>query len=82
MKAKMLTDTTPAAQRAYDAAIAHLTPAQRVAMVMEMISATDDLVRAGVRLRHPEATGEEFEYQLLRAKYGRELAARVYGRLA
>ena len=51
-------------------------------MVMEMISATEDLLRAGVRLRHPQATGEEFEYQLLRAKYGHELAARVYGRSA
>ena len=78
----MLTDTTPRAQRVYDAAIARLTPAQRVEMVMEMISATEDLLRAGVRLRHPQATGEEFEYQLLRAKYGHELAARVYGRSA
>ena len=78
----MLTDTSPEAQRAYHAVIARLTPAQRVEMTMEMISATDDLLRAGVRLRHPEATGEEFEYQLLRAKYGRYLAARVYGRPA
>lgn len=76
----MLTDTTPEAQRAYCAALARLTPAERVALTMEMIASTDDLVRAGVRLRHPNATSEEFAYQFLRAKYGRELAGRVYGR--
>lgn len=76
----MFTDTTPAAQRAYETAISRMTPAERVAMAMEMISVTDDLVRAGIRLRFPEAAGEEFEYQVLRAKYGDELARRVYGR--
>jgi ketosteroid isomerase-like protein len=79
-KSDMPSDTTPAAQRVYEQAIARLTPDQRVAITMEMIAVTDDLVRAGVRLRHPEATGEEFEYQFLRAKYGAELAGRVYGR--
>ena len=80
----MLTDTTPEAQRAYDSAIGRLTPAERVAISMEMIAVTEDLLllRAGVRLRYPAATGEEFEYQVLRAKYGRELAGRVYGRPA
>ena len=76
----MLSDTSPAAQRIYEQAIARLTPDERVAITMEMIAVTDDLVRAGVRLRHPVATGEEFEYQFLRAKYGPELAGRVYGR--
>ena len=37
---------------------------------------------AGIRFRLPEARGEEFEYQVLRAKYGEELAKRVYGRPA
>lgn len=78
----MINDTTPDAQRAYEAAIAGMTPAERVAMCLEMIAATDDLLRAGIRLRFPEACGEEFEYQLLRAKYGQELARRVYGRPA
>ena len=76
----MLSDTTPAAQRVYEQAIARLTPDERVAMTMEMIAVTDDLLRAGIRLRHPGATGEEFEYWVLRAKYGPELAERVYGR--
>ena len=76
----MLTDTSPAAQRLYEKAITGLTPDERIAITMEMIAVTNDLVRAGIRLRHPGVTGEEFEYQLLRAKYGPELAGRVYGR--
>jgi hypothetical protein len=76
----MLTDTTPAAQFVYEQTIARLTPDERVAMTMEMIAATDDLLRAGIRLRHPGAVGEEFEYWFLRAKYGPELAGSVYGR--
>lgn len=76
----MINDTTPEAQRVYESAIARMTPAERVAMCMQMIAVTDDLLRAGIRLRFPEAHGEEFDYQLLRVKYGQELANRVYGR--
>ena len=76
----MLSDTSPAAQRIYEQAIQRLTPDERVGIIMEMIAVTDDLLRAGILLRHPGATGEEFEYQILRAKYGAELAGRVYSR--
>jgi len=78
----MLTDTTLEAQYVYETAIALMTPAERVSMLLEMISVTEDLTRAGVRLRFPEAHGDEFEYQVLRAKYGPEIAKRVYGRFA
>ncbi len=78
----MITDTTPEAQRAYQSAIGGMTPAERVSLCMEMIAVTDELLRAGIRLRFPEACGQELEYQVLRAKYGQELAERVYGRAA
>lgn len=55
-----------------------MTPAERVAMAIDMITVTDDLIRAGLRLRYPQASGDEFDYQVLRAKYGPELAQRVY----
>ena len=76
----MITDTTDEAQRVYEAAIAGMTPAERAAMCREMIAVTEDLLRAGIRLRFPEAGEEEFEFQVLRAKYGQELARQVYGR--
>ncbi|MCX6605280.1 MAG: hypothetical protein NTV52_17020 [Acidobacteria bacterium] len=78
----MISDTTPEAQRVYEAAIRAVTPAERVSMCMEIIAVTDGLLRAGIRLRFPEAGAEESEYQLLRAKYGKELARQVYGRSA
>jgi hypothetical protein len=74
-------DTTPEAERVYRAVIAAMTPAQRIERVMEMIAATDDLVRAGIRLRHPGAEGLEFQFHFLRAKYGLELAGKVCGRV-
>ena len=80
LPSRMITDTTSEAQSAYEIAIASMTAAQRVSMCMEMIAVTDELVRAGIRLRYPEAQGQEFEYQILKAKYGQELAKQVYGR--
>lgn len=79
MLSRLMTDTTPEAQSVYEIAIANMTPAERVAMCMEMIAVTDELVRAGVQLRYPKARGQEFNYQMLRAKYGQEVARQVCG---
>ena len=76
----MLSDTTPDAQRFYYQRLAELTPAERIAIAMELTAAADELLRAAVKRRFPEAEGEEFDYQLLRARYGPELADKVYGR--
>lgn len=76
----MLSDTSPEARRFYYARLAQLTPGERFALGIELSTAADELLRAGVRRRFPDATGEEFAYQLLRARYGRELAGRVCGR--
>ncbi len=78
----MISDPTAEAQRVYEAAIRAMTPAERVAMCMEMIAVTDNLLRAGIRLRFSEAGAEEFEHQSPQAKYGKELARQVYGRSA
>jgi len=42
----MLSDTSHDAQRVYEKAIARLTPGERVAMAMEIILVTDDMLRA------------------------------------
>jgi hypothetical protein len=59
-----------------------MTPAERIAVAIELSELSDQMVRAGVRLRHPEAGPEEFRYWVMRAKYGKELADRVFGRQA
>jgi hypothetical protein len=76
----MLSDTTPDAQRFYYQTLAKMSPSQRVAIAMDLTAAADELLRAAVRRRFPDADGEEFLYQLLRARYGRALADKVYCR--
>ena len=76
----MLSDTTTDARRFYYRTLARMSPAERVALAMDLTAAADDLLRAAVRRRFPDADGEEFLYQLLRARYGRALAQKVYGR--
>jgi hypothetical protein len=73
-----LSDTTPEARRVYFDILRRMTPAERVQVAMELTAAADELLRAGVRRSHPEAQGEEFDYQVLRARYGQELADKVY----
>ena len=76
----MLSDTSPEAQRFYYDQLAAMTPEERFVTGMELTAAADELVRAAVRRRFPDARGEEFEYQVLRVRYGRTLADKVYGR--
>lgn len=76
-----LSDTTPEARRVYFETLRRMTPAERVPVAMELTAAADELLSAGVRRRHPEAQGEEFDYQVLRARYGQELADKVYPQL-
>lgn len=76
----MLSDTTPEARRFYYQRLAQMTPAERVAIAAELTAAADELLRSAVRRRYPNADAEEFAYELLRARYGRALAGKVYGR--
>jgi hypothetical protein len=76
----MLSDTTPDARRFYYARLSQMTPAERVTVAMELTAAAAELTRASVHRRFPDAQGEEFEYQVLRLRYGRALADKVYGR--
>jgi len=76
----MVRDTSPEAERVYYRRLAELTPAQRVQIGLELTGAADDMLRAAIARRFPGASDEEFRYQLVRARYGRELADRMFGR--
>ncbi len=76
----MQKDTTPDAQRFYYQRLAQMTPEERVHLAVELCEAADQMLRARIRRQFPDAQGADFEYQLLRARYGQELADRVYGR--
>jgi hypothetical protein len=76
----MLSDTSPEAKRVYYRILASMTPAERVAIAMDLSAAADELLRAAVSRRFPLAREEDVTYELLRARYGRDLANRVCGR--
>ncbi len=76
----MLSDTSPEAERVYYRALAALSPAERVAIAMDLTTAADQMLRAAVRRRFPDADDDQLTYELLRARYGRSLANRVCGR--
>ncbi len=73
----MLSDTTTDARKVYFAALAAMTPAQRVARAMELTAAADELLRAAVRRRFPHIEGEDLTRELLRARYGSAIARQV-----
>ncbi len=76
----MFSDTSPEAARFYYRRLAALTPAERFQMGLELTAAADEMLRAAVARRFPGASEEEFQYQLLRARYGKELADKVWRR--
>lgn len=73
----MLSDTSPEARRVYYRTLAAMTPSQRMAIGVELTVAADEMLRAAIRRRCPDAEGEEFTFQLLRARYGRAVAEQV-----
>lgn len=46
---------------------------------MDLTTAADELLRAAVRRRFPDADKRGLTYELLKARYGRALADRVCG---
>lgn len=76
----MPSDTSPEAAKFYYRRLAEFTPAERLQMGLELTAAADEMLRAAIARRFPGASEEEFQYQLLRARYGKELADKVWGR--
>ena len=71
-------DTDRAAAAAQIAAWRALTPAQRVELAARMADEARDLVRGGIRTRHPGYSADEVERALLRILYGDDLVQRVW----
>lgn len=76
----MLSDTSPEARRVYFESLALLSPAERVQIALELTEAAEQMQRAAILRRNPEATEAEVVYELVRIRYGKELADRVYRR--
>lgn len=53
-----------------------MTPAQKLRVVSELVRASEELALAGLKQRHPAATGRELELRLAALRLERDLMVR------
>ena len=73
----VLDDTHPKIQRAHDALLRAMTPAQRFAMVEDLTDATIRWSRDALRTQMPGAPESQVILRWIELVYGRDLARRV-----
>ena len=69
-------DTDPAVEERQIEAWRRMTPAQKLHIVSELVRASEELALAGVRQRHPGATGRELELRLAALRLPRDMMVR------
>jgi hypothetical protein len=72
-------DTSPEAQRVQYDLYRRMPLGRRLELVFDMCDTGRLLAMAGLRMRHPNASGEELTRLWARQHLGRELFERVYG---
>lgn len=72
-------DTAPGIERRQIAAWRAMTPEQKLAIVSQLVLATEELAVAGIRERHPTATDREIELRLGALRLDRETMIRAFG---
>ncbi len=72
-------DTDPAVEERQLEAWRQKTPAQKLHIVSELVRASEELALAGIRQRHPQATGRELELRLAALRLDRETMVRWLG---
>ena len=69
-------DTTPDAERIQLEAWRRMTPAQKLRI--ELVRASEELARAGIRERHPDADEREVELRLAALRMDRSTMIRLF----
>jgi hypothetical protein len=72
-------DTDPAVEARQLEAWRRMTPAEKLHVVSELVRASEELALAGIRQRHPHATGRELELRLAALRLDRETMVRWLG---
>jgi hypothetical protein len=72
-------DTAAEIERRQIEAWRSMNAAQKLAIVSQLVLATEELARAGIRERHPNATGREIELRLGALRLDRDTMIRVFG---
>lgn len=70
-------DTSPDVWRLYRAAIRATPPEERVRRAVQMSDELREIVRAGIRARHPDWSASAVQDELEERLLGRELARRA-----
>jgi hypothetical protein len=76
----MLSDTSPAAEAVYFGRLAEMTPAERIAIGIDLWNIADSIQRAVLRRENPDADEEELTFRAAVRRFGEELARKAYGR--
>ncbi len=72
-------DTSAEIERRQIAAWRAMSAAQKLAVVSQLNRAAEELATAGIRMRHPEASGRELELRLGALRLDRDTMVRVFG---
>ena len=72
-------DTDPAVEERQFEAWRGMTPARKLRIVSELVRASEELALAGIKQRHPDATGRELELRLAALRLDRDLMVRWLG---
>ncbi|MHC4094329.1 MAG: hypothetical protein ACYSVY_29330, partial [Planctomycetota bacterium] len=76
--ALLASDTSVEAERVQLGMWRRMSPLEKVRAVTEVSQAVQQLSLAGIRSRHPDASGQECMLRLAVLKLGRQLACQVY----
>jgi hypothetical protein len=72
-------DTSPAAEALQIAAWRRMQPWEKLRIVEELVRASEELARIGIRGRHPHADDSEVELRLAALRLGRETMIALFG---
>jgi len=72
-------DTRPEAARVLLEGYRRMTPAEKVARVIDLSRATGQLAEARIRAQYPTATDREVRLRLAALRLGRDTMVRVFG---
>ena len=72
-------DTSAETERRQIEAWREMNAAQKLAIVSQLTLAAEEMARAGIRERHPTATGREIELRLGALRLDRDTMIRVFG---
>jgi hypothetical protein len=73
-----MTDTTKKAQKIQVEIFRNMKPEERLTLGLELLNTTLELLRAGIRMRHPDYSDKDVDCTLKKLILSEKLYAKVY----